>query len=295
MSPPHYIFKNGLRYVEPYMYDKYTTAKGPWVGKTILDVMSTLFIGRNIQYYKDLINSGGLTVTRSIYTQDPETSQKKRVKKVISGPSLFEEVLQSRDLVHNQVHRHEVPVADSPIRVIEETLDYLIIDKPAGIPVHPTQGHHYNTILEILKHENARLSEYECELQVCHRLDKLTSGVMILAKNKQTHRAFYDKISDKSSVFKEYVARVHGRFPKTLTRKERIVLVDPFKMYRRGGVQNPTPAKTEFELMSYNTELDQSIIKCKPYTGRKHQIRIHLRNSGFPIVNDSLVKRFGTG
>ncbi|ODV83901.1 hypothetical protein CANARDRAFT_202328 [[Candida] arabinofermentans NRRL YB-2248] len=268
MSVPKWYFKNGLRYIEPYFHKVTTKATSKWINKTIIEVMKSQFVDRKIDHYNNLIETGDMKITRK--------------GEVITGSILFNEKLQKGDLVSNSVHIHEIPVADSPIKTIFEDENLLVVDKPGGIPVHPTIGYKYNTILEILKHERG----YK-QLHLCHRLDYVTSGILIIAKNMKTFHKIVKVIEFKENLEKVYVARVTGEFPKNLECHEKIVNLDLKKPYG-DGTPTPKKASTLFELIQYNPDLNESIVRCMPQTGRKHQLRIHLRNLGYPIVNDPI-------
>ncbi|KAG7697012.1 hypothetical protein KL930_002538 [Ogataea haglerorum] len=271
--PPTVLFKNGLRYVEPYMRRITAVTRPRWVGKPFLEVLATDFRGRDISKYSQLIDSGDMYIWRNT-PAGVET---------VRGAQLRTEKLQRGDRISNSFHHHEKPVIAAPIDVVYEDSEMLVVNKPAGIPVHPTSGYFQNTVLEILKREHG-----QSQLHLLHRLDKSVSGVLIMAKNLPKFRRLRKEIEDKKRASKEYIARVRGRFPSSVACHDDVVVLDPLKRYRHGGVGDAKRASTKFSLLEYNSELDESTVKCVLQTGRKHQIRIHLRNLGHPIVNDPL-------
>lgn len=114
--------------------------------------------------------------------------------------------IKNGDKISSYVHRHENPVLASKIEIIEETDDILVINKPSSIPVHTAGKYRLNTILGILSKEYS----YE-DLYTVHRLDRLTSGVLIFAKNPEKAKKLSQEIISRS-VFKEYVCKVEGTY-----------------------------------------------------------------------------------
>lgn len=172
----------------------------------------------------------------------------------------------------------------SQLNVIHHDNDYLVVNKPSGIPTHPTGNYRYNSVSEILKHD-FNLGQ----IWTCHRLDKVTSGVLIFALNAQKGKEMQYIIEHKGArTTKTYVARVQGRFPAgDVAVRAPVFLVNPNGGYfMPPNLQCATDSTTKFQLLRYSPELDQSVVKCTPISGKMHQIRIHLRNLGFPIVND---------
>ncbi|MEF3279746.1 MAG: RluA family pseudouridine synthase [Elusimicrobiota bacterium] len=132
-----------------------------------------------------------------------------------------------------------------------------------------------------------KLNKEYGKIFVVHRIDRDTSGVLVFAKDKQTHREL-SIMFEKRLIDKRYLAVVYGNF------KEKFLSVDlPIREYgsqRMGVSQNGKPATTEFRLIK-NLDNNLSLIEAKPITGRRHQIRVHLYHIGYPIVGDKLYGR----
>ncbi|XP_064466495.1 pseudouridylate synthase RPUSD2-like [Ornithodoros turicata] len=264
-----YYFENGLRKVYPYNFTYTTFCKGRWVGHLLLDVFSREFRALSKDAYKNALESGRVTVNSAIV-----------------GPDYR---LKDNDLLANSLHRHEVPVIGAPIKVIHKCDDMLVIDKPPSIPVHPCGRYRHNSVLFILAKEHNLKG-----LHTIHRLDRLTSGLLLFGCSLEKARAMESQIKSRQ-VQKEYLCRVEGRFPdEPITCSEPIEVIS-HKIGVCGVGKYGKDCCTEFKKLSYNGK--SSVVHCKPHTGRMHQIRVHLQYLGFPIVNDPLYNDtvFGIG
>ena len=241
-----------LRRVYPYFFTFTTFAKGRWVGEKILDVFSREFRAHPPEEYLRRINAGSLKVNGEKI--DPDYR------------------LMPNDLLANVVHRHEVPVTSQKIRLIHVDDDLVVVDKPASIPVHPCGRYRHNTVVFILGKENGLK-----DLCTVHRLDRLTSGLLLFGRNAKKAREMEQQIRTRQ-VQKEYVCRVEGEFPEGLiTCKEPIEVVS----YKIGVCKvspNGKDCHTEFQRLSFNGRT--SVVHCRPRTGRMHQIRVHLQYLG---------------
>ncbi|KAK0199944.1 tRNA-pseudouridine synthase [Desarmillaria ectypa] len=253
---------HGLRKIPPYWYPYSTYAKERWIGREILEVVSTEFRDRSMEYYRYALESGVTTLNRQ--------------------PAKPDTIIQDGDLMENVVHRHEPPVTSTPVKVLFEDKDreFIVVNKPGSIPVHASGRYYRNTLVEIL------MTEFGFEkVYTVNRLDRLTSGLMILPTSTERARSLTKEFMD-GSVKKEYVARCKGEFP-----EEEIVCEEPLlTIDRQMGLNVVHPegkaAKTVFIRIRYDSKTDSSVVLCKPMTGRSHQIRVHLQYLGHPIAND---------
>jgi 23S rRNA pseudouridine1911/1915/1917 synthase len=179
-------------------------------------------------------------------------------------------------------------VEDVPLPIVYEDAHLLAIDKPPLVTVHPTARYHRNTVIERLR--AARPGEF---LALIHRIDRETSGVLMLAKHLESERAFKRALEERSlggedSVRKTYVAVTHG--VPSATSCELPVELDTGNSLRvKMRIAEPgtgLPARTGIDVVE--TRGDYALCRLSLHTGRQHQIRLHLAALGCPVVGDKL-------
>ncbi|RPB09246.1 pseudouridine synthase [Morchella conica CCBAS932] len=271
---PLYYFEDGLRKIPPYNYTYNTFCKERWRGRTLLDIFVNEFRDRPEEYYKKAIEAGTVTIFRKKDGRHPTQEQL-----IYCGPDT---IVNNGDMIAHTLHRHEPPVTDKPVEVVFEDESLIVINKPAGVPVHPAGRYNYNSVIEIMKHERNGVAPLPC-----NRLDRLTSGLMFCAKTPQAADDMMNQLRTRT-IRKQYVARVTGEFPtEDITCSEPILSVSP-KLGLNRVRANGKHASTLFRRLKYNKERDYSIVECHPFTGRTHQIRVHLQYLGYPISNDPI-------
>ncbi|KAL8837514.1 MAG: hypothetical protein Q9170_002507 [Blastenia crenularia] len=293
--PRPYYLEDGLRKVQPYHFTYNTYCKQRWRGRELLDIFATEFRDRPHGYYKDAIESGKVTVNG---------------QKV---PSV-KEIVKNGDVISHTLHRHEPPVTAQPIGIVHEDNDMIVINKPAGVPVHPAGRYNYNSIVEIMRAQRG----HGWNPLPCNRLDRLTSGVMFIGKHPKAAEKLTDQIMART-VKKEYVARVIGEFPEgDITCDQPVMQISPKLGLNRARASGkdartifkrlayyPPKAKTDGTIpkiedhrsdkqrtrdskMAWKVKEGYSIVRCLPLTGRTHQLRVHLQFLGHPISNDPI-------
>lgn len=193
-----------LRRIEPYPYTFVSFAKARWIGRTLLEVYVSEFQSYPASYYRQAIEQGRIQVS-DMANVDCDYR------------------IQAPDVLRHTVHRHEPSVyVTSPtapfVKIVGDTPDILAADKPSTIPVHPCGGYHQNSLIPLLERtlnsaEGETEEPREQRLYTIHRLDRLTSGLVILAKRSEVARDWSKAIQERDTCTKMYLARVRGRFP----------------------------------------------------------------------------------
>jgi 23S rRNA-/tRNA-specific pseudouridylate synthase len=197
-----------LRRIEPYPYTFTSAAKARWLGRTILDVYCSEFASYPESYYRHAIPQGRIRVS---------FHKNSRGGMVSNNRVDCDHKIQAPDVLHHTVHRHEPAVLvaspEAPyVTIVGDTPDILAVDKPGTMPVHPCGGYHQNTLIQLLERAYST-KENAVKFFTIHRLDRLTSGLVILAKRSEVAREWSKIISERDSCTKVYLARVRGRFP----------------------------------------------------------------------------------
>jgi 23S rRNA pseudouridine1911/1915/1917 synthase len=182
-----------------------------------------------------------------------------------------------------------------PLHVLHEDTDLVVVDKPAGLVVHPAPGHPDGTLVNALLHRCSGLSGVGDVLRpgIVHRLDRGTSGVLVVAKNDATHRHLAQQFHDHS------VERVYRALVRGVPREEEGRIDLPIGRHTRDRKRMSVRARiareaqTAWRVTRRFERSGRSWLELRPETGRTHQIRVHLASVGLPIVGDPVYGRRG--
>jgi 23S rRNA pseudouridine1911/1915/1917 synthase len=182
-----------------------------------------------------------------------------------------------------------------PLCVVFEDEDVVVVDKPAGLVVHPAPGHPRGTLVNALLHHCSSLAGIGGVLRpgIVHRLDRGTSGILVAAKNDAAHQALSEQFRD-HSIDRLYRAIVRGLPGADEGRVDAPIGRHPRDRKRMStATRSGREAHTAWRIAERFAKSDRALVEVRPETGRTHQIRVHLASSGMPIVGDSVYGRGG--
>ncbi|MBN1176902.1 MAG: RluA family pseudouridine synthase, partial [Dehalococcoidales bacterium] len=176
---------------------------------------------------------------------------------------------------------------DIPLNIVYEDADLLVVDKPAGLAVHPAPGHPSHTLANAVLNYLPSLADGEDSLRpgIVHRLDKDTSGLIVVAKNRVAQANLSAQFKS-HSISKYYLVLVMGKLTPRTGIIEAAIGRDPRNRQRMAVVSRGREARTHYRVVKYVG--DCSLLEIKPETGRTHQIRVHLAAIGFPVAGDAV-------
>ena len=239
-------------------------------GKRLDLVIAKLFSDFSRSKLKNWLDSGTILVNGAPLT--------KPSKKVYGGEEI-KILIQEEKLVSSEPQ-------NIPFEVEYESKDFLIVDKQAGMVVHPGAGNHQNTLLNALLFKFPELEKLP-RAGIIHRLDKETSGLMIIARNQNSYKNLSEQISERL-VKRTYQAFAVGNIPRSGKIEE------PVGRHPRNRQKQAVTEKGKYALTRYSVLKkygNYTHLEVNLETGRTHQIRVHMSHIGHPLIGDALYGR----
>lgn len=179
----------------------------------------------------------------------------------------------------------EIIAEDLNLEIIYEDADVLVVNKPRGMVVHPAPGHTSGTLVNGLMHHCTDLSGINGVLRpgIVHRIDKDTTGLLMVAKNDVAHESLVNQLVEKS-VTRKYLALVHGHIPHDKGTIDAPIGRDAKDRQKQAIVDGGKHAVTHFQVVERFGNF--TLVECRLETGRTHQIRVHMNYIGYPLAGD---------
>lgn len=237
------------------------------------DLRLDVYLSENIKdksrsYIQNLIRSGKTLVCGSI---------KKGSYKLRLNDEIEVEIPENEKL--------NVEPENIPIDIIYEDSDVIVVNKPQGMVVHPAPGNYTGTLVNALLYHCTDLSGINGILRpgIVHRIDKDTSGILVVAKNDMAHKKLAEQLKE-HSMNRIYNALVEGVIKEDTGTIDKPLGRHPNQRIKMAVVKNGRRAVTHYKVL--NRYKNNTLIECKLETGRTHQIRVHMSYMGHPIVGD---------
>jgi 23S rRNA pseudouridine1911/1915/1917 synthase len=237
-----------------------------------------IFLAREIKQTRSQISQ--LIKQNCVYIDD----------KLVARPGVKLKLDQNVRVEFPEPKKQEALKVDFDVEILYEDDDVLVINKPSGVTVHPAPSVKEATLVEWLKHKNIRLSTISGEERhgIVHRLDKGTSGTMVIAKNNEAHEFLSAQLQDKS-MGRYYIAIINPPLKDEITTIEQYIGRSTQNRLKMACTDAKGKyAKTMFKQLAFSKDDKNQLIACKLFTGRTHQIRVHLESISRHIIGDHI-------
>ena len=209
--------------------------------------------------------------------------------KLVARPGVKLKLEQNVRVEFPEAKKEKALEVDFDVEILYEDDDVLVINKPSGVTVHPAPSVKDATLVDWLKHKGIRLSTISGEERhgIVHRLDKGTSGTMVVAKNNEAHEFLSEQLQDKS-MGRYYIAVINPPLKDDLTTIECNIGRSANNRLKMTCTETGKYAKTLFKQLDMSKDEKNQLIACKLFTGRTHQIRVHLESMNRHIIGDHI-------
>lgn len=240
-------------------------------GTRIDKFLASIMEGKSRSFIQGLINSNSIFVNG----KEIKSNYKLKFNDEITG--IIEDTID-----------YEVKPEKIDLDIIYEDKDIIVVNKPQGMVVHPAPGNYNGTLVNGLLYHCKDLSKINGEIRpgIVHRIDKNTSGILVVAKNDEAHKNLAQQFKE-HSIKREYYALVEGKFSNNEGTIDKPVGRNKKDRLKMGVIGDGKRAVTHYVVLEqYNNNL--SLIKCMLETGRTHQIRVHMASINHPLVGDTV-------
>ena len=191
------------------------------------------------------------------------------------------------DINEGFIEESDIIAKEMPIDIVYEDEDIIVVNKPSGLVVHPGSGNYDNTLVNGLMHYTNTLSDINGEERpgIVHRIDKDTSGLLLIAKNNKSHAILTEYFKNHQNIKREYIALICGKFPHESATIDAPIGRDP-KDRKKMTVTADNSKNAITHLKVLKKYQDYTLVSLVLETGRTHQIRVHMNYIGYPIYND---------
>lgn len=240
--------------------------KGIRIDKFITDIME----GKSRSYIQGMIEEGYVLVNDKNVKSNYKLKLNDVIKTTIKEP------------VELEVKKENIP-----IDILYEDSDVIVVNKPKGMVVHPAPGNYEGTLVNALLYHCKDLSSINGVIRpgIVHRIDKDTTGVLVVAKNDEAHVKLSEQLKD-HSMKREYYALVEGRIKKDSGTIDKPLARSKRDRLKIAITEDGKRAVTHYSVIERFK--NSTLVKCVLETGRTHQIRVHMSSIGYPLVGDPL-------
>ncbi len=191
------------------------------------------------------------------------------------------------DMIEKEKEVIDMVKENIPLDIIYEDEDLVVVNKPSGMVVHPAPGHYHGTLVNALLYHCNKLSDLGGEVRagIVHRIDKDTSGLLVVCKNNIAHKSLSEQLKNKTTK-RKYMAIVTGNISHNLGKINAPIARDPDNRQKMAIVEGGKNAVTHFKVVDRFRNCTQLELELE--TGRTHQIRVHMAFINHPVINDPL-------